>query len=65
MRVDLHSSLVPSGRVVCQVPSGFRRTVKPFCFHRLCLPHYAESVIMPNEGLDVLVGAEFGLVCSA
>ncbi|MGB2858734.1 MAG: HNH endonuclease, partial [Candidatus Microthrix parvicella] len=28
-------------------------------------PHYAESVIMPNSGADVLVSAEFGLSCSA
>ncbi|MGB3674223.1 MAG: hypothetical protein WA988_07285 [Candidatus Nanopelagicales bacterium] len=26
---------------------------------------YAESVIMPNRAADVLLGAEFGVLCSA
>jgi hypothetical protein len=29
------------------------------------LPHYAESVIMPNGGADVLVGAGSAVLCSA
>ena len=60
-----YSSWLPSGRVLCHLPSGVRWIRKPFCFQRLCLPHYAESVIMPNSGADVLVSAEFGLSCSA
>ncbi|CCM64533.1 hypothetical protein BN381_410002 [Candidatus Microthrix parvicella RN1] len=51
--------------MVCQPPPASRRTLKPFCFQRLWRPHYAESVIMPNSGADVLVSAEFGLSCSA
>ena len=40
-----YSSWLPSGRVVCHLPSGVRWIRKPFCFQRLCLPHSGAAFV--------------------